>query len=177
MQHKHWAVEAGVESNCRAKIQLLFIHQILWMNPSDYRRTSHFTREWESTLIVDYIGICLHQQDAETSEVGGLDLEPLVSEGFLWRPQAPLPILSNCSQSCVFILCCSSSSWTQKGCHKQEEHSSVSLLWVLMLESGDAVVSQNCGGNEGSASVGWLVRDSASSHFLQLCANVEFLKG
>lgn len=47
MQHKHWAIEAGVVSNCRAKIQVLFIHQVLWISPSDYRWTSHFTRGWE----------------------------------------------------------------------------------------------------------------------------------
>lgn len=59
---------------------------------------------------MDYIGTFLHQQDAETPEVGVLDLEPLVSEDFLWWLQAPLHVLSNCSQSCVFLLCCSSSS-------------------------------------------------------------------
>lgn len=45
----------------------------------------------KSTLIVDDTGICLRQQDAETPE--GLGLEALVSEGFLWWPQAPLPLV------------------------------------------------------------------------------------
>lgn len=97
MQHEHWAIEAGVESNCGAKIKLLFIHQILWMNLSvcsDCRWTSQFTRQRESTLIVDYVGICLHPQDDETSEAEGLDSEPLISECFLRWPQAPLPILA-----------------------------------------------------------------------------------
>ena len=140
MQCKHWAVEAGVESNCSAKIQLLWTHRILWMNTSDYRWTSHFTRAWESPLIVDCIGICLHCQGAETSEVGVLDSEALVSEGFLWWPQASLPVLSNCSQSCVVIPCCSSSLWTPKGRHECEDHSSISLLW-----GSDAWPQRCCG--------------------------------
>lgn len=93
------------------KIQLVFILQIFWMKPSDCRRTSHFTRAWESALISN----CFSKR--------GFGLR---TPGF-WRFSLVAPKSSACPVWLLPVLCLPALS-SPKGHCAHGEQSSISCF-------------------------------------------------